>query len=728
MNFTYRDYEDIFEYLKSKAVEISDGKWTDFTDGDFGTVMIHLMSYWGDLLSNQLDITASELFMMTANERTSLMEIVKLVGYEPHHYLSSIAQLTIDYDKNSDTPFSDYIVPSFTQFQTTGNDLSFYNLNPFNLSEASTTIIPVYEGKKVVKSYTYDNIDEYGRIYIDDYYTGTNTVQVRILNGIVTGKLSRVSDVRFVDDDLCFSVHVSLDGMPYIQFPVFWKNLITDPTNIEVIYLQTNGTEGRIGANQITKSNDINLKPYIINNPEASIGGYDPETVSEIKVKASVFARTMYTCVTLQDFEDMAMFVDDIAQVRALDYNNKEEEFPPTIPAYKQPTPPNGVPNDAYKVLIMAVPTNTAEQTIFNEQPDGGPANYGDLTLAAKQLHELYWDRKSATLYMEYRDPIYIDPWLILNMYMDEENLKSINAAPLVVDYLKLAYGRNIIKIGESIYGSVVGKDILNAFPYINYVEVRDPEYNIEAKPYEYIDMYNGYFMIFLNDELKYVPRGLTLTKLKEGDTIRLYTPDEDSNMVVKEYDWCPEDIYDNDNEYFPNSYKYIWNKKEGSYPRPDLEKLGVLYDNDKILSLMVPEDMLEIPATQIFTLKEGEALHIYSKKYVVSDLIEYSSVAGYGIPSYVTAVYADSVNMTGDMDCEFTTAYTGVKVKEYEININQKVIITQPNGSVFEWTNTDYTEPVCDIAQVYCLNSSVYVPVNWDVKIEDVEVQDESN
>ena len=113
------------------------------------------------------------------------------------------------------------------------------------------------------------------------------------MNGTVVGKLNRVTDVRFADDELCFSVHVSLDGNPYIQFPVFWKNLITDPTTIEVVYLQTSGSEGRIGANQITKCSDSNLRAYKINNPESSIGGYDPETVSEIKAKASIFARTI---------------------------------------------------------------------------------------------------------------------------------------------------------------------------------------------------------------------------------------------------------------------------------------------------------------------------------------------------------------------------------------------------------------------------------------------------
>ena len=38
--------------------------------------------------------------------------------------------------------------------------------------------------------------------------------------------------------------------------------------------------------------------------------------------------------------------------------------------------------------------------------------------------------------------------------------------------------------------------------------------------------MANGYFTIFINDELKAVPRGLNLMNLKKGDSIKLFIKD----------------------------------------------------------------------------------------------------------------------------------------------------------------------------------------------------------
>lgn len=728
MQYTNKDYESIFDYLKEKATELSNGQWTDFTDGDFGTIIIHLLSYWGDLLSNQLDLTASELFIGTAEERTSLMEIVKLIGYEPNHYLSSTSFLNITY--NSTETQEPHTIPAYTRFISTNNELSFYNLHDVLLSEKNTTIV-VYEGNLISKNFIYSDIDDYGRIDLGDYYVGTNTVTVEVTSGSVMGILNRVNDVRFTTGELCYSVHTSLDGVPYIQLPVNWKSVITDPVSINVRYLQSNGSEGRIGANQITKSTDSTLnRDYEMTNLEASVGGYDPQTVAEIKTKASIFARTMYTCVTLKDFEDMSLYVDDIAQVKALDYNNKAEEFPPTISAYVQPEPPNGVPNDAYKVLIMAAPVDTATQTIFNEQPDGGPANYGDLTLAAKQLHELYWERKSATLYLEYRDPVYIDPWLIMNVYLDDDDLRISSISQSIIDYLRVMHNRNRTAIGESIYGSRIGKEILNNFPYVNYIEIRDPEYNIEAKPYEFIDIYNGYFQLFVNDSLKYVPKGLVLYKLKIGDSIRLKLTNEDDNSYVKSIDFAEKYVYDEDPTYIPNSYEYIWSKEEGVYPRLDLEKIAVSYeDDDKVMVLSVPEEMLNLGANQTYRMSDTDGkdfVHIYYNKGSINDIVSYEHAVNLQLPSYASAVTVlDEAGQVIAADLMFTSAYDAVFVKDYKLQPDQKITIITPNKEEYSWTYTVSASvsgpPNFHPALYYDLDTATYyIPSDWDVSIVD--------
>ncbi len=740
-DYSLKDYETIFNFLTSQATELSDGQWTDFTDGDFGTIIIHLLSYWGDLLNNQLDLTASELFVNTAEERTSLMEIVKLVGYEPANYSSPMAMLHITYNTDPNSTYEGETLPAFSKF-TSNSGLSYYNLYPVRLTSGTTTV-PTYEGTLTNKVFYYNDITPDGRIQINDPNLSTNATQVEIINGAVAGEIERVNDVRFTEGELCFSIHTDLDGYPYIQLPIWWSNLITDPVTISVTYLKTKGIDGRVGADTITRiSGNQNISSkYTISNPEGSSGGSNPETVAEIKAKATTFARTMYTAVTLKDFEDLALFSDTIAQVRALDYNHDAEEFPPTIAPYQQPTPPNGVPNDAYKVLIMAVPEDLSTQSIFTgdtiEYTDGEgntqtKPDYGSLTESMKSLHEEYMDRKSATLYVEYRDPVYINPWLMLNIYLrDKEDLRAGDVASSVRDFLQLRYSRNRVSIGQSIYGSRLGRDVLTSFSYIDYIEVRDPEYNIEAKPYEFIDMYNGYYMTWVEDELMLVPRGLNLVKIKQGDEVVLNVGTEEEPQIINMM-WIQKDKYESDPGYVPNSYEYSWDKSTGDYPRPDLSKLGVFWEQEDnhIMSLIIPDAMYLLDSSQVQTFEaiSGAYYHFFAKYPATSELGHYVKGEEPSFPSFVSYEIIDGGTEQEKCVVKVSTNYVSVKVTEYEVPTGKQITVVYPDDSIYIFANDGSTdiEPDSVISDIYYDDTGstikFYVPDAWDVTVSDIQ------
>ena len=734
LDYTLKDYETIFNFLTDQAVELSDGQWTDFTDGDFGTIIIHLLSYWGDLLSNQLDLTASELFINTAEERTSLMEIVKLIGYEPNNYSSSMASLHITHNTDPNVAYEGEVLPAFSKF-VSNSGLSYYNLYPVRLT-SDTTIVPTYEGTLTNKIFYYRDITTDGRIQVNDPNMATNATQVEIIAGSVAGEIQRVSDVRFTSGELCFSIHTDLDGYPYIQLPAWWSNLLSDPVTISVTYLKTRGQDGRVGANTINRiaSNPSISNSYTINNPEASVGGTNPETVAEIKAKATAFARTMYTAVTLKDFEDIALFSDTISQVRALDYNHKEEEFPATIAPYKQPTPPNGIPNDAYKVLIMAVPADLSTQTIFTGDTikytdDTGVererTDYGSLTDSMKALHNEYMDRKSATLYLEYRDPVYINPWLIMNIYLKrKEDIRSGDVASSVRDFLQLRFARNRVRIGESIYGSQIGREVLSTFNYINYIEVRDPEYNIEAKPYEFVDFYNGKFMTWVDDELMLVPTGLNLIKISQGDEMLLNVGTEE-NPQTKSFMWVPKETYQNDTSFIPNSYPYNWDKSKGSYPRPEMEKIGVFWEgqNDSIMTVMVPDKMFNLGDAQKIEVRSGEMYHVYNKRYQESELLAYVTGEEPTIPTVASYTVLDEGTADERIMVSFSSQYAYTKVSRYEVQDEEKIEIKYPDGSNYFYINDGATEVVVDELRQDVLYVSedyptFYVPEDYEVVI----------
>ena len=545
---TARDYEKIFEELKRLAKEYSAGRWTDFTDGDFGTIIIHLLSYVGDLLSNQIDTTANELFLFTAEERTSLMEIAKLVGYEPRHFMSALA--TINF-----TASEDITIPRWATWKGAG--FEFHNIRPQSFLKGENTIY-VYEGSLNTRTFTYSDIDENGCINLQDYYVAFNTIHLDLTNGTLSGEVKRVDDARFnTGDSFTFSCHLGLDGFVYIQLPPFWQDVLSQSSKLVFSYLRCHGESGNIESNTITTL-DHTVGNYItINEQYPAIGGLSPETVSEMKLNTMVFARTMHTIVTKKDFEDLSRFVPSVATLRALDYLDEES-------GYVQPSPPNGYPNDAYKTKLVVVPANVDESSIWYTDSATGEKELTEVGVALKEFVD---DKRLATLYIEYEDPTYIVPDIILYLYMDDFAIRKNVISSDVVDFIKTTFGRYETKIGQSIRGSVIGKQILNYFEDIDYVNIDTTivpeqegeeegfEFDIKAGPLEFIDMANAKYTVYVNDTLQYVPDGNSIIKLGLAESTNLNL---DSQYNFLQFYVTKEDYEKNKNLVAPG-VKPLW-------------------------------------------------------------------------------------------------------------------------------------------------------------------------
>lgn len=563
---TARDYEKIFEELKRLAKEYSAGRWTDFTDGDFGTVIIHLLSYVGDLLSNQIDTTANELFLFTAEERTSLMEIAKLVGYEPRHFMSALATIKF-------TASEDITIPRWATWKGAG--FEFHNIKPQSFLKGENTIY-VYEGTLTTRTFTYNDIDENGCINLQDYYVAFNTVHLDLTNGTLSGEVPQVEDARFnTGDSFTFSCHLGLDGFVYIQLPSFWQDTLSQSSKLVFSYLRCHGESGNIENNIITTL-DHSVGNYItIDEQLPAIGGLSPETVSEMKLNTMVFARTMHTIVTKKDFEDLSRFVPSVATLRALDYLDEES-------GYVQPSPPNGYPNDAYKTKLVVVPANANESSIWYTDSATGEKELTEVGVALKEFVD---DKRLATLYIEYEDPTYIVPDIILYLYMDDFAIRKNAISSAVVDFIKTTFGRYETKIGQSIRGSVIGKQILNYFEDIDYVNIDTTivgeqegeeegfEFDIKAGPLEFIDMANAKYTVYVNDTLQYVPDGNSIVKLGLAESTNLNLNSQYNFLQF----YVTKEDYENNKSLVASGVKPLWEE--------DGRKLVLTIPND----MMVP-------------------------------------------------------------------------------------------------------------------------------------------
>src|SRR6266436_9514050 len=81
INYLARDYasfrQALLDLIPSKLPE-----WSDRSEADFGVVLIELFAYMADILSYYQDRIANEAFLETAQERRSVINHLRLIGYE----------------------------------------------------------------------------------------------------------------------------------------------------------------------------------------------------------------------------------------------------------------------------------------------------------------------------------------------------------------------------------------------------------------------------------------------------------------------------------------------------------------------------------------------------------------------------------------------------------------------------------------------------------------------
>ena len=81
IDYLARDYasfrQALIDLIPAKLPE-----WTDRSEANFGIVLIELFSYMADILSYYQDRMANEAFLATAVERRSVIQHLRLIGYE----------------------------------------------------------------------------------------------------------------------------------------------------------------------------------------------------------------------------------------------------------------------------------------------------------------------------------------------------------------------------------------------------------------------------------------------------------------------------------------------------------------------------------------------------------------------------------------------------------------------------------------------------------------------
>ena len=340
IDYSARDYDAFLQEMLFMTTQLTP-EWTDKEPGDIGVTLLESVAYVADILSYQLDRVQNESYLASAQTRESVVNILRLIGYELAPASPATVSMVVRVDRTTTLP-QGFTVKTSTD---AGADTLQYQLTQAVTLPSAGLYCVTSDQARATRVFAGENITVEDDL---NFVAGTE----------ITDTFSSLGsqDQIFVgtESPVCFSsvetadIRVSVGGTVYTAKTSFAGTSATDevfvyrftaaqelliafgdgvngkiPPNgnaIVVNYRIDGGIEGnRAGVGAITEHDNV-LGVTEVYNVRQPSGGSEPETLLEAKRKGPRSLRALDRCVTLDDFESMALLTPggSIRAARAL--------------------------------------------------------------------------------------------------------------------------------------------------------------------------------------------------------------------------------------------------------------------------------------------------------------------------------------------------------------------------------------------------------------------------
>ncbi len=354
IDYTNKDFTSLrtalFELARIRLPE-----WTDRSPADLGMLLIDQLCYVADVVLYYQDRLANESYLHTAVERRSVINHLRLIGYElsPAQPASCSLDLLFEAPQSGESP--EIVIESGTQFSSTGGqdaqifeylgpDLTV-NLDSDQVEKMTSGLrlfsgLPVRNSRRVppkdkdpAKEFTVigSSTGEPNQrfplalqpvildslvVQVDEGAGGVTWTRRESLLHMVTadgqvphsGGLNREYYVQFDANDVAWVIFG--DGL-YGRRPPSGIN------NIRVSYHIGGGAAGNVPANTITDTVKPLKKLKSVRNPFGAGGGTDRESIESAVRFGPLYFRSGQRAVALDDYAVLAHRAGGVAKVRA---------------------------------------------------------------------------------------------------------------------------------------------------------------------------------------------------------------------------------------------------------------------------------------------------------------------------------------------------------------------------------------------------------------------------
>lgn len=312
---------------------------TKFQDYDFDgsnmNVLLDILSYNTNQNAFYLNMVGSEMFLDSAQLRSSVVSHAKELNYLPRSYTSAGASIDISIDTGN-TAITTLTIPKGTSFTTR------IDSNTYTFTTAENQILignsgvfsgtsSIYEGTYTTDSYVYNSSNTAQKFIVSNENTDIDSLTVSVIedSGASVLTYSKAETLYGLSSNSkVFFVQMTV-GEKYEV--VFGDGVIgRQPKDNSTVVLEARVSHGELpnGAFKFTADGSISgYSNVVISTVSAAYGGSIGETIESIRYNAPRAFTTQERAITTEDYENLlrAEFPD----INAVSAYGGEEATPP---------------------------------------------------------------------------------------------------------------------------------------------------------------------------------------------------------------------------------------------------------------------------------------------------------------------------------------------------------------------------------------------------------------
>lgn len=295
--------------------------YNDFAVSSIGIMLVDLFAYGLDTLAFYLDRRATDNFLSTCRTRKSAARAARQLGYKMGSAVASSVDVEVSLGQTY--PFPITMPVGFPLKGQSG--LTFVTQIPYTwpANTNSTATITCSEGQFLTATFTSDGtanqVFKIGNVPNNKFIVGPGTSGASPTVVEVVGDPWTESELLLFGPTDQFEIGYN-DDPPTLRFgDGVAGNIPANGAEIKVTFFVSSGVNGKATSGTITDvvsplvSNFTNIS-LVINNPEGTSGGSDPETIESVRANAPLIFKSRGVNITAQDYQARAGSFKDSVQ------------------------------------------------------------------------------------------------------------------------------------------------------------------------------------------------------------------------------------------------------------------------------------------------------------------------------------------------------------------------------------------------------------------------------